>query len=389
MKDRLPRVLLIYRAMIPSIRLCGHEQMQALSDGGFIEYKHCSIRELASQDVGWPDIVLLGRLDTRAEAYIAKRLKKMGKYLIYILDDDLLNVPGEISSALHYGTREVKIQIQRMIDMSDALLSPSPLIMEKYAHKNMRRMFTEEPAVNPSPFISHLSNNSVCIGFAGSVDRVSDVESVLKEALEQIYKKYGKKVRFSFFGAIPSFAEKLDAQIIPYQNGYDAYRHMLNEAQWDIGLAPMIDSPFHRYKHYNKFCEYAAAGIIGVFSRYEPYLRLEKTIGIGCFCENTADSWFEAINKLISDRLALEALREEACCYAQQHLTSEVIAQKLMTEYSDVFAYRAPKSKRPVYMRFTMVWQVAARFYILLQGHGWGTPVYIAKRILFRIRKKI
>lgn len=371
-KRRLPRVLLIYRSMIPSIRLCGHTQMQALCDAEQIEYRYTSIRRLARENLSWPDIVLLGRLDTRAEGYIARRLKQMGKYLIYILDDDLLNVPDNISSAKHYKTQEVRTQIEKMIQLSDAILSPSPLILEKYALAHTRCMLTEEPALEPVSFKSHDSEKGITIGFAGSVDRVSDVENMLREVLERIQAEYGERVRFSFFGAIPSFAQNLNAQVIPYMDSYEAYRRALNEAEWDIGLAPMMDSPFHRYKHYNKFCEYAAAGIVGVFSRQEPYLRLEQKIGIGRFCENTVQAWHEAIAGLIDNAQEREQLREQACRYAHEHLTAECIADELMRAYPDVFAYRAQENEQPIHLRTIMLRQTAARLRILWQAYGWG-----------------
>lgn len=382
--ERLPRILLIYRAMIPSIRLCGHIQMQVLCEKGKIEYRYSSVRNLTSQDLSWPDIVLLGRLDTRAESYVVRRLKKMGKYLVYILDDDLLNVPEGISSAEHYGTREVKAQIEWMISQSDAILSPSPLILEKYAVEHTRGILIEEPAINPISFKAHAPEQPVIIGFAGSVDRVSDVEEMLREVLMRIHMKYGERVKFAFFGAIPSFAQSLDAHMIPYQDSYEEYRHMLNDAHWDIGLAPMIDSAFHRFKHYNKFCEYAAAGIVGVFSRKEPYIRLENTIGIGCFCENTVQSWYNAISELLDNPQERERLRELACQYAHEHLSPDKIAEDFMLANDEVFSYRAPKCRRRVYLRSIMLRQVVARLRILWQGHGIGTLGYLLHAKLFR-----
>lgn len=382
--ERLPRVLLIYREMIPSIRLCGHVQMQALCDRRKIEYRHSSVRNLARQDLSWPDIVLLGRLDTRAESYVVRRLKQMGKYLVYILDDDLLNVPDSISSAEHYRTQEVKTQIEWMISQSDAILSPSPLILEKYALEHTRQMLIEEPAIDPVPFRAHAPGEPVMIGFAGSVDRVSDLEGMLKEVLERIHMKYGERVRFAFFGAIPSFAQSLNAQVIPYQDSYEEYRHRLNDAHWDIGLAPMVDSTFHRFKHYNKFCEYAAAGIVGVFSRNEPYVRLENTIGIGRFCNNTVQSWYDAITELLENSQERERLRELACQYAHEHLSPDKIAEDFMLANDEVFSYRAPKCRHRVYLRSIMLRQVVARLRILWQGHGIGTLGYLLRAKLFR-----
>lgn len=382
--ERLPRVLLIYRTMIPSVRLCGHVQMQALCEKKKIEYRYSSIRNLAKQDLSWPDIVLLGRLDTRAESYVVRRLKKMGKYLIYILDDDLLNVPAGISSAAHYGTREVKEQIGWIISQSEAILSPSPLILEKYALDHTQRILIEEPAIDPIPFRKHAPDEPVTIGFAGSVDRISDVEGVLEEALKRIQTEYGERVRFSFFGAIPSFAQSLEAHVIPYQDSYEEYRRMLNDAHWDIGLAPMIDSAFHRFKHYNKFCEYAAAGIVGVFSRNEPYIRLENTIGIGLFCENTVQSWHDAIARLLDNPQERDRLREQACQYAHEYLSPERIAKDFMLANAEVFAYRAPDCGHRVVLHTIMLRQAAARLRILWQAHGIGTLGFLLRTRLHK-----
>lgn len=392
--ERLPRILLIYRSMIPSIRLCGHVQMQALCDKGKIEYRYSSVRNLARQDLSWPDIVLLGRLDTRAESYVVRRLKQMGKYLVYVLDDDLLNVPDGVSSADYYGTREVKQQIRWMISQSNAILSPSPLILEKYALAPIRPILVEEPAIDPISFREHEPGEPVTIGFAGSVDRVPDIEGMLEEVLRRIQNQFGERVMFSFFGAIPSFAQDLNAQVIPYQDSYDEYRHMLNDAHWDIGLAPMTDSTFHRFKHYNKFCEYAAAGIVGVFSRNEPYIRLEKTIGIGLFCENTVQSWYDAIAELLEHPQKREQLRERACQYAHEHLSPETIADDFMLAYADVFGYRATQYGHRVVLHTIMLRQAAARLHILWQAHGMGTLGYLIRRCINgcmpeRIRERI
>ena len=98
-ENRLSHVLLIYRKMIPSIRLCGHCQMEYLAQEGRIEYRAVQEMKLKTSDLNWADIVLLGRLDSWYEYQITRKLRKAGKTLIYIIDDDLLNIPPEISSA--------------------------------------------------------------------------------------------------------------------------------------------------------------------------------------------------------------------------------------------------------------------------------------------------
>ena len=308
-QERISHVLLVYRQMIPSIRLCGHCQMEYLAREEKIEYRAIQEMKLQSSDLNWADVVLLGRLESWYEYRLAKKLHATGRQLIYIIDDDLLNIPPEFTSAACYGRTEIQEQIRGMIGMSDAIISPSPLLLDQYATNGRRAILVEEPALDPVPYRPHDPSKPVKIGFAGSIDRTGDLESILGEALTQLKRAYGDRIRFEFFGAIPSFAQELGAACIPYQNSYDVYRRTLNSLEWDIGLAPMPSTPFHACKHYNKFIEYAAAGMMGVFSETEPYTRLKPMNAPAVFCKNDSASWYEALRFYIEHPEEREALR--------------------------------------------------------------------------------
>lgn len=298
MPERKPHILLIYRKMIPSIRLCGHCQMEYLAGLGAVKYRAVQEMKLKSSDLNWADAVLLGRFDSWYERRLAELLHKSGKYSVYIIDDDLLNIPPEISSAAYYNKASIHDNICAMIALSDAIISPSPKLLKKYASEK-RAIQIEEPAINPVPYKPHALNAPVKIGFAGSLDRTGDIEHILKDALIQISQTYGKKVQFEFFGAIPSFAKELNARCIPYCDSYDEYRRTLNALEWDIGLAPMPDTSFHSCKHYNKFMEYAAAGVVGVFSYVEPYKYIKELIGDPYMCKNTVEDWSRGLGQAI------------------------------------------------------------------------------------------
>lgn len=315
-EKRKPHVLLIYRKMIPSIRLCGHCQMAYLAEQGEVEYRACQEMKLRNRDLNWADIVLLGRLDSWYERKLTEHLHKSGRYLIYIIDDDLLNIPPEISSAAYYNQPDVQRNIRSMIEMSDAILSPSPKLLEKYAVDGRRAIQIEEPAIDPVPYKPHDPNQPVKIGFAGSIDRTGDIESILKEALIRIKKEYGNRVQFEFFGAIPSFANEIEARCIPYCDSYDEYRKTLNSLEWDIGLAPMPDTPFHACKHYNKFVEYAAAGVVGVFSDEMPYTQLRRGAYESVLCANNSKAWMDALSELI-ESVDREDMRCSLCALCE------------------------------------------------------------------------
>ena len=379
---RRPNVLLIYKDLLPSIRLCGHSQMETLAGLGRIEYRHAAEQALRQDDLRWADIVLLGRMDGRIECRLARRLRKAGKYIIYILDDDLLNIPDTISSAKHYRQPWVQRSIREMISLSHAILSPSPLLLEKYATDGRAALLTREPSMAPVPYQPHDPDAPVKIGFAGSVDRASDVAGLLSGALGQIKREYGDRVQIEFFGFRIPLAEELNAKVRPYCSDYDAYRAALNDMAWDIGLAPMPDAPFYACKHYNKFVEYAAAGALGIFSDVEPYTQLKRDIGLGVFCENRTEAWVAALRELIDDRDRREALRRQACECAVTTVSPETIALALEERMRDIWSWRAEKDESRYPLRRWKLLMQGERVLLALMVYRWG----ILRRVLDKLR---
>ena len=338
-RGRLPHVLLLYRSMIPSIRLCGHGQMQQLAVNGWIDYCFKTVWKVRRAELEWADIVLLGRLDGWYEQQLVKALKACGKYLIYILDDDLLHIPDGLSVSSYYRRKDVQYWIQSMLKMSDALLSTSPLLLEEYG-KGKEKLLTEGFAVQPVFCSDRREGEPIRIGFAGSLDRCRDVETILHHALCRVKGRYADQVSIEFFGIAPAFAAEVDAKIIPYVDNYENYRERLNEMRWDIGLAPMADTPFHSRKYYNKFIEYSAAGVVGVYSAVQPYLRLNLNEEMGIFCENTPEAWTQAICCLVEDAPLRETMRRKANEYVRENMTVEHAASVLRDRMESILDYR-------------------------------------------------
>ena len=95
-------VLGISITFIPSVMLCGHCQLDYLAKKGIINYKFVPEHFLDNKIVEWADVLVFIRSDSDLEAYVSKIAKKAGKRLIYVLDDDLLNVPSYASSYYYY-----------------------------------------------------------------------------------------------------------------------------------------------------------------------------------------------------------------------------------------------------------------------------------------------
>jgi glycosyltransferase involved in cell wall biosynthesis len=99
--------------------------------------------------------------------------------------------------------------------------------------------------------------------------------------------------------------------------------------RWDIGVAPLADAEFNRYKSDLKYLEYAALGLPGVFSESEPYQTVEHA-RTGFTAGDNATAWVEAVlaladDVLLRERIAGAAFRYVASQRLMRHGTVELL----------------------------------------------------------------
>ena len=371
-------VLMLSTTFIPSILLCGHCQLDYMEKQGVINYKFVPSHFVKRKNVEWADVIVFGRSDTDIDAYVAKIARKAGKHLVYFLDDDILNVPSYLSSAPYYLLPSTQKNIRTTMSYCDTFLTPSPVLKEKYGNGFKHCHLIAEPSLNRID--KKEANDKVKIGFAGSIDRAQDVNVILEEAIRQIVEKYGDTIEIEFMGAKPSFLEELHLKHLPYQDGYDAYTAFMARCNWDIGLAPMPLSEFHRCKYFNKYVEYASFGIAGIYTNCEPYVFGIRNRENGLLVNNSTEEWVEAISELIENAKLRKQISEECLKEADEKYSLRVLAPdyyaKMLGDYQVPEKYGSIPGFLPAKMLF-----FCKRVYRKIKEQGKDFPDWLKKKI--------
>ncbi len=371
-------VLMLSTTFIPSILLCGHCQLDYMEKQGVINYKFVPSHFVKRKNVEWADVIVFGRSDTDIDAYVARIARKAGKHLVYFLDDDILNVPSYLSSAPYYLLPSTQKNIRATMSCCDTFLTPSPVLKEKYGKGFRHCHLIAEPSLNRID--KKEPNDKVKIGFAGSIDRAQDVNVILEEAIRQIVAKYGDAIEIEFMGAKPAFLEELHLKHLPYQDGYDAYTAFMARCNWDIGLAPMPLSEFHRCKYFNKYVEYASFGIAGIYTDCEPYVFGIRDRENGLLVNNTTEEWVEAISELIENTKLRKQISEECLKEADEKYSLRVLAPdyyaKMLGEYRIPAKYGTIPGFLPAKMLF-----FCKRVYRKIKEQGKDFPDWLKKKI--------
>jgi hypothetical protein len=282
----------------------------------------------------------------------------------------------------------VQKNIRTLMQLSHCLLSPSPLLLEKYGKTFERTLRIEEPSLFSLTAPQERKEGHVRIGFAGSVDRAGDVDAILSATIRRLLATYGDRISIEFFGARPAIADECNLKTIPYCDSYDAYQKQMQALAWDIGLAPMPDSEFHRYKHYNKFIEYSACGIVGIYSDVPPYRGAIRNGVDGMLCENTADAFYTAISRLIEDRELLCTMRREVTHMARTTFSLATVTKDLWDALPDVWTHTTDHKPLGFARKLRRV-DIRERLQMIVAEHGvWKLPFLVLRKIFKKILRK-
>ncbi|QKG85042.1 glycosyltransferase family 4 protein [Kroppenstedtia pulmonis] len=332
-----PQVLAFCQATASSVQVGVLAPIKRLASQGLIDFKYRESRFVTPEDVEQADTIIIVRGTQPEELNIALYSKLMGKYLVYYLDDDLLNMTDLSRTYDAYQNKEIRQNIFGIMGQCDCLWSPSPMIIHKYKGMFSKTVQTHGVALlleDTSPYFSKRKNGSpFVIGFAGGIDHELYMNrSFLKELIQTLKKRYSYRIRIEFVGAKPNFVDSLGIRYTPYQYDFQEYKRIMKNKKWDIGIAPLPDTPFHRCKYYNKYLEYGAIGAAGIYSDVHPYKQVVRSGLNGIMVENKVEDWLAAIRYLMKNPDVHLNIRQQARKNLEHDYTSERIAESFLCQ---------------------------------------------------------
>ena len=180
-------------------------------------------------------------------------------------------------------------------------------------------------------------------------------------------------------GAKPAFCDKLGLKHLPYQDGYDAYTAFMAKCNWDIGLAPMPKSAFHRCKYFNKYVEYASFGIVGVYSNVEPYIYGIRDGENGLLVNNTTEEWLNALTKLIEDEKYRKKLSKNCLKEANERYPLDVLSEDYLKKI--MVGYEKKKTVKVNSLAFEKTIIFFKRVYRKVAEQGLNFPLWFKKKL--------
>lgn len=393
--NRKTHILVECPDLIPSVRAGVLEPLLTRS-GSDYEIQFVATVNFRKQHLVWADMLVTVRGSEAATLHIVREARRLGRFVVYYLDDDLLNLPKDSASYAYFSKHHLEKNMREILSLCDVLWGVNTRIKEKYLPlcQTYRWVQNRVPMEAVSTLRTDTSEYPVKILYAGSTDHEKMVREILSPAVRQICAARGDKVHFTFVGPDPGIKDCLQVSYHRFFADYQAYHAFVEQQNFSIGLAVVRTDDFYQCKYYNKFVEYSGIGVAGVYTDCDLYRQVVVNGENGLLCENTTQGWITAIERLVDDPLLRQSCIVEAQKLLQREFQHSDICDGLVSQMPELTDFRAPQ---------VSLWQVRLRpirveFYFekikwLLQEYGlFAIPVisFKAVKVMFKqIRKAV
>ncbi len=269
---------------------------------------------------------------------IARLCNYLKKPLFLFIDDDFLGLKED------YGVNKVGIwegrkkALRNMLPYMSAIISPNDLLSEKYAaYAGIERKIRIDTAVDKNSLNTDYKPDSSRIVLYINDGSIDMFNKYLKPALITLGKRRPGFYQVDLLSLKPDCEEIKDVKInfIPHMS-YPQFRKYMLETPFFLGLAPLDDNGFNRYKYFNKYIEYTRAGVLGVYSDCPLYRQVVTNHVNGILVDNEANSWVDAIEYCVDNLECHHKYLEEAQKLILAQFNKDNICEHLLRDLPEL-----------------------------------------------------
>ena len=331
LKDTIADVLMVIEGEIATTHLIELILNACVPHG--IRYRKRFLNELTTLDFTSKTIPLFVRCGDPVLRWWIELLHRAGHPYLYYIDDNFWRIQGDSPVAQYYRRSSIRKSLETAITRAAGVLTNSEVLASFVSG------FNENIMVLPAFFdfsliegVVRKSSDEVRIGFSGSISRTEDLD-IIQPVIFPVLERFPNAV-FEFAGVMPSGVESEDRiRYFPYVEDYKAYIRFQAERNWAVGLAPLIDNESNRCKTNNKYREYGACKIAGIYSNMPPYNSSISSGDSGLLVDNTTEAWLSAVEYLLED----PNLRKKIAYSAYLDVREKYSVQSVAGEWSDCF----------------------------------------------------
>lgn len=251
---------------------------------------------------------------------------------IFEINDDITDVPKASPAHQSFNGEESRLLHHRMARSADALQYSVAELERKYGFLNPVGEVFVNHFVPTLPRAEARGDKGLTIGWGGSDGHLEDMRSVaptlcawLRARADVRIAVMGSPAIYALFQALPEHQRRW----VPGGDIHDYYGFLQGI---DIGIAPLLDTPYNRSRSDVKFVEYAGFGVTPVVQNLVPYKTSVRHGETGFLFEG-AEALIATLDRLCSDQDLRRRIANQAYDYVARERRMEQHASERLDFY--------------------------------------------------------
>ena len=251
-----------------------------------------------------------------------RRLQEHGIAVVWDTDDDVLHAPRSKELRQVIGGRR---QVRRFHELSLEVARTVDLVTT--TNETLAEVFRDAGAEHVAvignyleriePRLPRRKHVGVLVGIVAGVEHAPDVKALkIPQALRDLQRKH-EHLHVAAIGVDLGLKERyVHTPKVPFDQLLPRIR------EFDIGLAPLADSPFSRSRSDVKLKEYASMGVPWLASPVGPYATIDAGTAGGVLVDD--GEWLDVLDALIADPRERQRFADAGRAWADQQQITHV-----------------------------------------------------------------
>jgi glycosyltransferase involved in cell wall biosynthesis len=358
-----PRVMFIANSFLATLQLSFFKPLQPMIDAGTLTTGLISEQQMTRAfgenvrarivhdwvddrlDAFAPTIIVFCRYSGPHAEYVTAWAGRRGIPTVYHVDDDLLSIPLDLGKAKYeFHNHPLRLAaVRHLLAHVDVLYCSTSRLQERLQENRASGPTVAGRIYASGTVLAKATLRPVRkVGYMANTGHTHDLRLVLPAIVQ--FLRRNPHVHFELFGSIPrppeleEFGERFETA--PQVQNYAEFLSELAKRQWDVGICPLLPTPFNLVKANTKWVEYTSVGAAVVASRATVY---DECCADDCgLLADTIDEWVAALETLVKD----PAARFAQATRAQDKLNRVYSPEGLRAQVLDVFA-QAQRHRQP------------------------------------------